>query len=367
MDKNKRLVWLCTLFACLVSNLFSKDTVRLCVKNKKMTPNISGFMRPIYVDEQYYNVLDDDSYDGWEPARVLRDSTALLAYTKLWGKWVDAKIIKTWHKPSRPIKESCDPAVTWIGHSTFLIQYKNINIITDPVFGSLSWLNTRAINPGLTPNRLPHIDVILLSHNHTDHMDEESLLSLRAHQPLVMVPTGNAGWFRHHGFSYVVEYSWWECQELVLKDGAFSISITCVPALHASGRSVADINAALWAGWVISSEDKAVYFAGDTGYYKRLWDEIHTVFPSITIALLPIGPNEPGGLLNNIHMNAEQAVEAFMDLEAQLFIPSHWGTFRFGSDAFMLPIDNLKKSWAENNISGDRLHILKVGQRFVCQ
>ena len=85
-------------------------------------------------------------------------------------------------------------------------------------------------------------------------MDEESLLSLRRYQPLVMVPRGNAAWFKENGFNYVIEYTWWENQEIVLKDDSSSITITCVPAVHWSGRSLMDTNAALWSAWVITSD-----------------------------------------------------------------------------------------------------------------
>jgi L-ascorbate metabolism protein UlaG (beta-lactamase superfamily) len=191
-------------------------------------------------------------------------------------------------------------------------------------------------------------------------------MSLRAHQPLVMVPRGNAHWFKEHGFNYVSEYTWWESQEIALKaDSSSSLTITCVPAFHWSGRSMTDANAALWSGWVIASENHSIYFAGDTGYSKRLFDEIHTLFPAITIALLPIGPNEPSRLINSVHMSAEQAVEAYCDLEAQWFIPIHWGTFNFGTDTFMQPLDRAKKAWLDNNLSNEKFHALKCGQQIV--
>jgi len=341
------------------------ETVRFYIKNKKMTAGINRFQRPIFVDDQYFNVADDDSYDGWEPARLMRDSARLFAYTKTRGKAFDATVLKSWYTPSRPISNSVEPAVTWIGHSTFLIQFKKLNIITDPVFGSPSWFYTRSTNPGITSNRLPHIDIVLLSHNHTDHMDEESLLSLRRHQPLVMVPRGNAGWFKENGFNYVIEYTWWEHQEIVLKDDSSSLTITCVPAVHWSGRSLMDTNVALWSGWAITSDKQTIYFAGDTGYSKRQFEEIHALFPSIIVALLPIGPNEPRNLVGAVHMSAAEAVEAFLDLEAQWFIPMHWGTFRFGTDTFTSPIDSLKKAWQDNKLQDDSLHILKFGQRLV--
>ena len=356
----------CTPYSAKASNGRPTGTVRFSIKAKTMHAGINRFMRPIIIEDQYYNVQDDDSYDSWEPAKLLRDSARLFAHTKTWGKSFDSAVLKSWYAPSRPLEQSIEPAVTWIGHSTFLIQLKKFNIITDPVFGSPSWFYTRSINPGIAANRLPRIDIILLSHNHDDHMDEESLLSLRVYQPLVMVPRGNAPWFKENGFNYVIEYTWWEDQEIVLKDDTSSIAITCVPAVHWSGRSLMDTNAALWSGWVITAGDQSIYFAGDTAYSKRQFEEIHALFPSITMALLPIGPNEPHNLVRSVlHMSAAQAVEAFLDLEAQWFIPMHWGTFRFGTDTFTSPTDSLKKAWLENSLQNDHLHILKFGQRLV--
>ena len=105
------------------------ETVRFYIKNKKMTAGINRFQRPIHVDDQYFNVADDDSYDGWEPARLMRDSARLFAYTKTWGKAFDATALKSWYSPRRPISASVEPAVTWIGHSTFLIHLKNLILL----------------------------------------------------------------------------------------------------------------------------------------------------------------------------------------------------------------------------------------------
>ena len=367
MNKFWNVVVMLTLCCGYVTFTVPTQTVRLHIKNKKMSADIAHFTRPIHVDDQYFNVADDDSYDSWEPARLMRDSARLFAYTKLWGKAFDKTALKSWYAPARPISSSVEPAVTWIGHSTFLIQLNRINIITDPVFGSPSWFYTRSTKPGISANRLSRIDVILLSHNHEDHMDEESLMELRGSQPLVMVPRGNASWFKGNGFNNVIEYTWWENQELVFKNDSSSITITCVPAVHWSGRSLTDTNAALWSGWVITSGEQSIYFAGDTGYSKRQFDEIHALFPSIKVALLPIGPNEPANLIGHVHMSAAQAVEAFMDLEAQWFVPMHWGTFGFGTDTFNLPIERLKKAWQDNKLQDDQLHILKFGQRLICK
>lgn len=364
MKKVCNIVLMLTLmFESLVCS--SREMARFIVKQKKMSEGVARFCRPIYVDDQYFNIADDDSYDSWEPTKLMRDSARLFAYPKAWGTSFNSESTKSWYCPSRSLCQSVEPAVTWIGHSTCFIQFKKLNIITDPIFGSPSWFYKRANNPGISANRLPHIDIILLSHNHSDHMDEDSLMALRKHQPFVMVPQGNARWFKENGFNYVQEYTWWERQDIQLKEDSASVTITCVPSVHWSGRSFLDTNATLWSGWVISSDNESIYFAGDTGYSKRQFDEIRTLFPSIKLALLPIGPNEPNHLMGGMHLSAGQAVEAFQDLDAQWLIPIHWGTFKLGADTFMMPVDRLKKAWQDNKLPDDRLHILKCGQRAV--
>jgi L-ascorbate metabolism protein UlaG (beta-lactamase superfamily) len=357
-----RLLVVCSLCSLMTLMCDCVENVRLITKTQKKCINSCLFSQPVYSDGQYLNIDDNDSYDEWEGAKLMRDSACMFAYSKAKRKAFSAKDVQRWYVPTQPISQSECPAVTWIGHATFLIQINNFNIITDPIFGDSSWLYKRAQRPGIAPHKLPRIDIILLSHNHADHMDEDSLKMLRAQQPLIMVPQGNGSWFAKNGFNYVTEYTWWQEQDVVIKRDNTSIKITSVPARHWSGRALTDTNAALWCGWVVSTDKEAIYFAGDTGYSKRQFDEIHTVFPTITYALLPIGPNKPN-YLNSIHMNAEQAVQAYIDLEAQICIPMHWGTFGFGVDGFMEPVERMKKAWMEHGLAEEKLVVLKYGQR----
>jgi hypothetical protein len=145
------------------------EHVRLIAKNKKKCANTCLFSQPIFVDDQYLNIDDNDTYDTWEVAKLMRDSARMFAYTTAKRKAFSAQDVKHWYAPMRPLTASESPAVTWIGHATFLIQINNFNIITDPIFGDASWLYRRAQKPGLALNKLPRIDIILLSHNHADH------------------------------------------------------------------------------------------------------------------------------------------------------------------------------------------------------
>lgn len=250
--------------------------------------------------------------------------------------------------------------VTWIGHATFLIQIGGINILTDPIFGNATFLFRRVLAPTVTLDALPPIDYILISHNHRDHLDASSLLLLKKRFPdvKILVPYGDKTWFDRHQIDLVTQYFWWDyCDAGLFK-------FTFLPACHWSGRRFHDRNKSLWGSWMIEYEGQVIYFAGDTAYWKH-FACIRHFFPSIDIAIMPIGPCEPLGYMRKSHLNADLAVKAFLELGAQSFIPMHWGTFYFGTDQFSTPINYLKSAWKkyEHQLQHKMLHILKFGEQ----
>lgn len=251
-----------------------------------------------------------------------------------------------------------EPRITWIGHASFLIQIGNKTIMTDPIFGHASWLFQRIMQPGVALNRLPKIDVVVLSHNHRDHMDKESLYALRQHSnPLFLVPEGVQAWFEQHNFSNVAHYSWWQTDTTIS-----DLQFTFLPAYHWSQRSLFDQNKTLWGSWLIRSKSSSIYFAGDTGYhnhFSEIGNEYH-----IDFALLPIGPCEPHEWMKHSHLSAAQSGQAFLDLKADHFVPMHWGTFYFGTDMFLDPIHKLRAWWQRNAalLATKQLHEMKIGQ-----
>lgn len=256
---------------------------------------------------------------------------------------------------------SHDLTITWLGHATFLIQVDGYNILTDPVFYEISRLAGRFIKAPLTPNQLPKIDAVLISHNHRDHVDEKSLRALRHHQPAMLVPLGNKKWFERRGFCNVTEMNWGE--QLVLGQGSEQITFSFLPASHWTSRGLFDLNHSLWGSWMISSAHHKVYFAGDSAYDQH-FQAINKQFGAIDVALMPIGPNEPRSLMHDAHLSSEEAVKAFLELEARHFIPMHWGTFMFGLDRFIEPIDRLLACWQEHEalLEQKMLHVVKCGQ-----
>jgi len=251
------------------------------------------------------------------------------------------------------------PKITWVGHATFLIEFKELTFLTDPIFGNASALFPRIQPPGLTIEKLPKIDVVLISHNHRDHLDAKSLMNLRDRfQPLMFVPKGDGLWFKTRGFANVTENSWW--QKSIIERGAFGATCIFLPAYHWSQRSIFDRNRSLWGSWLIQAESTQVYFGGDSAYAEH-YSMINAMYPSIDVALLPIGPCEPRPWIKHAHMSAEEAGQAFVELGATCLIPMHWGTFRFGTDHPSAPAERLLSWWRENHDITQHLELRMPG------
>lgn len=273
--------------------------------------------------------------------------------------------IHCWQSKSEPLSCSIVPKITWIGHASFLIQIGGVNILTDPVLQNASYFFPRLLKPGIDLDKLPNIDFVLVSHNHRDHMDEKSLLKLKEHNgTFFLVPKGDKLWFDSRSFARSRECTWWSRESFTIKNSASKdVTFRFLPASHWSQRGVFDRNRSLWGSWLIECAGYKIYFAGDTAYNSH-FKEIAQEIPDIDIALLPIGPCEPREWIKHAHVDANEAVKAFIDLKANHFIPMHWGTFPLGAEHFEMPIVRLKKSWTSHadKLDGKKLHIIKAGQ-----
>ncbi len=267
-----------------------------------------------------------------------------------------------WFAPGEPLSRNKDLAITWIGHSTFLIQAEGINILTDPVFGHLPFFR-RQIKPGIPLKKVPSIDYVIISHNHRDHMDSAALSFFKNHPECTfLVPLGDKAWFERRGFTRVKEYTWWERETFT--QGTAAIEFAFLPALHWSQRGLRDFNKSLWGSWMMSVGGHTIYFGGDTAYSGH-FNAISQEFSEISHAIMPIGPCEPRRWMQESHMNAEDAGQAFLDLKAQKFFPMHWGTFSFGTDHHEAPHERILSWWHKQQLSPDKeLLVLKVGERF---
>ena len=245
--------------------------------------------------------------------------------------------------------------LTWIGHASVLLQAGGLRMLIDPVFADrVGLMFPRFVSPGLMPEQLPPIDLLLITHNHYDHLDTRSIAAL-PRAATVVVPTGLGRWFLSYGFARVVELGWWE--QTRVQD----VSITLVPARHWSRRSLLDENRSLWGGYVVESEGVTVYHAGDTAWFDG-FDEIGARFPGISTALLPIGGYAPQWFMQHNHFTPEEAGMAFEQLGARQFVPIHWGTFRLSDEPLCEPIERLRAWWEERSLDVKRLVDLQVGE-----
>lgn len=249
----------------------------------------------------------------------------------------------------------------WIGHSTFLIQSGNLNILTDPIWGSATWLFQRSMSPRIAFDDLPPIHYVLISHNHRDHLDETTIRFIKQRNPdvIFLVPLGDKLWFDRRNFGRVHEFSWW--QEHADQRG---ITFTFLPARHWSGRGLFDRNRSLWGSWMIQTPMKTVYFAGDTAYWRHFLC-IRKYFPSIDVALLPIAPCKPWEHMRHVHLSAEMAIKAFVDLGARYFVPMHWGVFKFGLEGVNDAIVQLECVWRARQNALVNCVLQKQGELFL--
>lgn len=219
-----------------------------------------------------------------------------------------------------------DATVTWIGHSTLLVQMHGINILTDPHWGERASPvgfagPRRVVAPGIRFEDLPPIHVVLISHDHYDHLDEATVDRLaRVHRPTFFVPLGIKAWLADRGIAQVVELDWWE-------EASYGpLRLASTPAQHSSGRGLHDQNLRLWCSWVVLGANRRFFFAGDTGYFDGL-AEIGRRYGPFDLAAIPIGGYSSWESEHPNHVNPEEAVQAFEDVRGGLLTPVHWGTF----------------------------------------
>ena len=254
-------------------------------------------------------------------------------------------------------------AVTWIGHATALVQLDGVNFLTDPHFseraspvqilGPKRWQA-----PGVRVEDLPHIDVVLLSHNHYDHLDAGSVARLRRQRggpPLFLVPLGLDRWMSGAGVKRVRKMDWWDRTEV---NGA---TVTFVPSQHWSRRTLADTNTTLWGGYVVQADSQSFYFAGDTGYGPD-FKEIGARFGGFDLSLLPIGAYEPRWFMKAAHVNPEEAVRIHREVRSRRTVAIHWGTFSLTDEPLDRPLDDLAAARARHRLALGEFVTLRHGE-----
>ncbi len=273
------------------------------------------------------------------------------------------------HRNAQP--DEMIPAITWIGHATALVQASGLGVLTDPIFSRraspLRFAGpARAYPPGLRLDQLPRIDVVLISHNHYDHLDRDSVLALSRQSggsPLFLVPLGLRSWLSDLGIENIIELDWWQ------HHGYRGVEFHCTPAQHWSGRGVHDRNRTLWCAWSILGADLHWFFSGDTGYSPDFVDTRRHFADrqgapqggGFDVALIAVGACLPRWFMSLQHVDLAEAVQVHVDLGAKRSIGVHWGTFSLADEPLDQPIHELDAARRAKGVGEDEFCIMPIG------
>jgi N-acyl-phosphatidylethanolamine-hydrolysing phospholipase D len=253
-------------------------------------------------------------------------------------------------------------SVTWVGHSTLLVQMQGINFLTDPIWSKIASPipplgPRRLVEPGLSIDDLPPIDFVVISHNHYDHFDLPTLrlLAQRDKNTHFYVPLDNGKLLNDQGINQVTEMDWGD----TINVG--NLIIHCLPSQHWSKRSLTDTNKAAWASWAVTGSNKRFYFAGDTGYFngfKTIGEELGP----FDLAAVPIGAYQPREMMQSSHMNPEEAVQSALDIQAQKAVAIHFGTFDLADEPIGEPAMRFKQAAKISALKLDKTWVLDIGE-----
>jgi N-acyl-phosphatidylethanolamine-hydrolysing phospholipase D len=260
--------------------------------------------------------------------------------------------------------------VTWVGHSTCLLQVGGVNILTDPVWSEHAFpvqgIGPRRIVPAAVPfDALPPLDLVLLSHNHYDHFDTTTIRDLVRWHPSARwaCALGVSPALADLGVRATTEFDWWERR--VIPTPAGGVTVTATPAQHFSGRTPFDRDATLWCGFAVEVGGWRVLFVGDTGLHPE-FGQIAAACGPFDVALVPVGAYAPRWFMRPVHMNPEEALDAFDAVAPNghrcAFVPIHWGTFRLTDEPMDEPPRRVREGWRARGRAADDLWVLRHGE-----
>lgn len=316
-----------------------------------------------------YSGPPSDHFDGtrfFNPGPPSTDRTP----GEIW-RWRSARAAALW--PTRVEVQAALPEqrvaglrITMVGHASALIQTAGLNILTDPIWSEraspVGFAGPRRVTaPGVAFERLPPIDLVLVSHNHYDHLDLTTLKRLhQVHRPVVLVPLGNDSLLRSAIPGVRVVAGDWESRHQV---GPLQVTLTC--AQHWSSRSLLDRRMALWCGFWIESESGSVWFAGDTGYGDgAIFRDLGARLGAPDVALLPIGAYAPRWFMAPQHIDPAQAVQILLDTGARQALGIHWGTFQLTDESREAPAEELRTALTAAGIAFERFPAIQPGEVF---
>ncbi len=281
-----------------------------------------------------------------------------------WPEWVE-------HGPTdKPpsVVQGRELRVSFVNHSTVLLQTRGLNILTDPIWSKraspFSFMGPKRVHaPGVTFADLPKIDVVVISHSHYDHLNLETVEKLASHDnPLFVVPLGVDSLIKDAVKNVRVQALDWH------QDVAFNndLKITVEPVQHWSARTIWDRNQTLWAGFVLDLPDGKIYYSGDTGYFSgKVFKDTYAAHGSMRFAIIPVGAYEPRWFMKESHVNPDESIKIFQDIQAQNAIGVHYGTFQLTDEGIDAPVRDLATGLQKANINTDTFRALKPGQVWI--
>lgn len=281
-----------------------------------------------------------------------------------------------WLRANAAAGSAMAPAITWVGHATVMAQMGGLTLLTDPMFSQraspLPLVGPkRHAAPGLSLRELPHVDLVLVSHNHYDHLDAASVTALNAQPggpPLFVVPLGLKPWLASRGIRHALELDWWDRHLLATPKG--EAEVTLVPAQHWSSRSPTDAMATLWGGFAVLAPDCHLIFTGDTGY-SRDFSDIRTHFSDrqapaqgggFDIALIPIGAYAPRWFMSQQHVDVAEALRIHADVGAKRSLGIHWGVFELTDEALDEPPKKLAALRGAQGLAEEEFFVTAIGE-----
>lgn len=307
-------------------------SVAFMAKSDNQADQIQAYKKSDHYDgKKFFNLVKVDTKSFW--------SVLKWRWTADRQEWPE-KVENSAHPKLASALEPSEVVATFINHATYLFQFQSLNILVDPMFSDrtspVSFAGPKRVRrPGLEFEQLPGIHYVLVTHNHYDHLDIESLKKLNEKfQPVFLVPLGNKKLLQSEGVSKVFEMDWWD--EYHASQG---LKIVLTPAQHWSARGLFDRFETLWGGFYISNHSIKIFWAGDTGYGPH-FKSIREKLGIPDLSFLPIGAYEPRWFMKDMHMNPDDAVMAHLDLGTPLSIGMHFGTFQLTDEG----IDDPKKA-----------------------
>jgi len=350
-----RKTTLTSIFSYQLAILLIALTLNSCTTSKAQTLNLP----PHHTATGFRNLYIDD------PKKTIFHYLAM----KLFGntKWADhfthaedVPIVKLNLKSIQSYSDNL--RVNWLGHSTFLLQWQDLNILTDPIFANraspISFAGPLRYVPHVIDYKdLPPIHYVIISHNHYDHLDKTAIHQL-GNNPIYMVPLGLKTWFLKNGIrsDRIKELDWWDT--VSFPNAVFK----ALPSQHWSARGLFDRRKTLWASWRINLKGTSVWFAGDTGYNNKQFREMGNKLGPVDLALIPIGGYKPRSFMRPYHVDPYEALKIHQDIQARQSIGMHWGTFPLTAEGPVDPVLELAKQRKKLNISRSEFMSIAIGE-----